>query len=240
MSLSVNTFKKNYLPFALVLPPIAVYILVLILPIPIPISRFFSQFSFTYFLLVSSLYYLSYKAKGKYSWLFSAIVTALVFSMKLSFLWTSGHSGNMMIGGFLPFRDGFSYFSSANFLFDGTLIQSIASWRPMFTSFVSSLLLLTQQNLMWSIAILVGLMGMSCYLSAYLILRDFGALAATIYMTFLYFYTIDFIGLLYTELLGLALGCLGFILVWIAAKSQNIVKLVVGLAVMMIAVSVRA
>ena len=240
MNFSVNTFKKHDLSFVLVLFPVALYILILIIPIPIPISIFFSQFSFTYFLLISALYYLSYRAKSKYAWLFSASVTALVFSMRLSYLWTSGHSGNMIIGGLLPFRDGFSYYSGANFLLDGTLIQNIAAWRPMFTSFVSSLLFLTQHNLMWSVAILVGLVGMSCYLSAYLILRDFGALAATIYMTFLYFYTIDFIGLLYTELLGLALGCLGFILVWIAAKSQNIVKLVVGLAVMMIAVSVRA
>jgi hypothetical protein len=146
----------------------------------------------------------------------------------------------MIIGGLMPFRDGFSYYSGANFLLDGSLISNIAAWRPMFTSFVSSLLLLTQHNLMWSIAILVGLLGLSCYLSAYLIRDDFGALAATIYMTFLYFYVIDFIGLLYTELLGLALGCLGFILVWNAAKSQKFFQLAAGLAVVMIAVSVRA
>lgn len=240
MNFSVNGFKKHDLSFVLVLFPVALYILILIIPIPIPISIFFSQFSFLYFLLISSLYYLSFRVKHKYTWLFSASVTALVFSMRLSYLWTSGHSGNMIIGGVLPFRDGFSYYSGANFLLDGTVISNIAAWRPMFTSFVSSLLLLTQHNLMWSIAILVGLLGMSCYLSAYLLFEEFGALAATIYIVFLYFYIIDFIGLLYTESLGLALGCLGFILVWNAAKSQKIVKLAAGLAVLMIAVSVRA
>jgi hypothetical protein len=237
---SVNLLKKFFLPVILVLFPFALFIFILIIPIPISISIFFSQFSFPYFILVLFLYYVSFSVKRKFPWFFAACVTALVFSMQLSYFWTSGYSGNMIIGGLLPFRDGFSYYSGANFLSDGYRISNIAAWRPMFTSFVSSLLFLTQHNLMWSMAILVGLLGISCILSAYVIRNDFGTLAATLYITSLYFYIQHLIGILYTELLGLALGCLGFVIVWSSTKSQRIDRLVAGLAVLVIAVSARA
>ncbi len=240
MGASRTFLKKHFLSLILVIFPLALFVSILIAPIPISISIFFSQFSFLYFILVLFLYYVSFSAKGKHAWFFAACVTALIFSLRLSYLWISGYSGNMIIGGLLPYRDGFSYYNGANFLTDGYRISNIASWRPLFTSFVSSLLFLTQHNLMWSMAILVGLLGISCILSAYIIRNDFGALAATLYITFLYFYIQGLIGILYTELLGLALGCLGFILVWSATKSQRIVKLAVGLAVLMIAVSIRA
>ena len=237
---AIINIKKYFLSLVLFLFPVALYFLILIIPIPISISSFFSRYSFPYFIFVLFLYYVSFRVNSKYPWFFAACVTALIFSMRLSYLWHSGFSGNMIIGGLLPFRDGFSYYSSANFLFDGQLITDVAAWRPMFTSFVSSLLMLTQHNLMWSMAILVGFLGTSCYLSAYLVRKDLGALAGTLYITFLYFYIHSLIGFLYTEMLGLSLGCLGFILVWSAAKSLRLVDLMVGLAVLMVAVSVRA
>ena len=240
MNALVTLLRKYSLPFVLVLFPFVLFICILITPIPVSISIFFSQFSFPYFILVLFLFYVSFSIKRKYSWFLAACVTALVFSMQLSYLWTSGYSGNMIIGGILPFRDGFSYYSGANFLSDGYRISNIAAWRPMFTSFVASLLFLTQHNLMWSMAILVGLLGISCVLSAYAIRNDFGALAATLYITSLYFFIQHLIGILYTELLGLALGCLGFVIVWSSIKSQRLDKLAAGLAVLVIAVSVRA
>jgi hypothetical protein len=240
MNPSVTRLKKLFLPFILVLFPFVLFIFILIIPISISISVFFSQFSFPYFILVLFLYYMSFSVKGKFPWFFAACVTALVFSLQLSYFWISGFSGNMIIAGLLPFRDGFSYYSGASFLSDGYKISNIAAWRPMFTSFVSSLLFLTQHNLMWSMAILVGLLGTSCILSAYVIRNDFGKLAATLYITSLYFYIQHLVGILYTELLGLALGCLGFVIIWSSAKSQRIDRLIVGLIVLVVAVSARA
>jgi hypothetical protein len=240
MNVLVSLFKKSLLPFVLILFLLAFYIFILLVPIQISISHFFSKFSFPYFLVVLFLYFISFRAKGEHAWFFSACVTVLIFSMQLSYLWISGRSENMIIGGLLPFRDGFNYYSGANFLADGGLLVNMAAWRPMYTSFISSLLVLTQHNLMLSMAILVGLLGIGCYLSARLVRNEFGALAATLFITFLYFYIQNFVGLLYTELLGLSLGCLGFILIWNAAKTQRIVQLVIGLSVLIVAISVRA
>ena len=238
MNSLVTLLKRFFLPFLLVLFPFVLFVLVLI--IPVSISAFFSHFSFLYFLLVLLLYYVSFRFTRQYSWFLAACVTALFFSMHLSYFWRSGYSGNMIVGGLLPFRDGFSYYSGASFLSDGYRIANIAAWRPMYTSFVASLLFLTQHNLMWSMAILVGLLGTSCVLSAYVIRNDFGALAAALYTTFLYFYIQHLVGILYTELLGLSLGCLGFVILWNAIKSQRLDKLAMGLAVLVVAVSARA
>jgi hypothetical protein len=240
MTMPVITNKQRYLPILSAMLPVALYLVILFLPVPISISIFFSQFSTVFFLSVLVSYYLSFRLRSNTLWVYSACLTALIFAMRLSYLWTAGYSGNMILGGLLPFRDGFGYYSAASFLFDGHLFSNVAAWRPMFTGFVASLLFLTQQNLTWTMAILVGLVGLGCFLSAYLVFNEFGALAAALYFTFLYFYIIEYIGLLYTESLGLSLGCLGFILVWRAARSQGIARLAYGLAVLMVAVIVRA
>jgi hypothetical protein len=240
MIILASGFKKHYLTILSAVVPIGLYLGILFLPVPVSISVFFSQFSILFFFFTLVAYYVSFRLGGNIPWFFAACLTALVFAMRLSYLWTSGYSGNMILVGLLPFRDGFGYYSAASFLFDGHLFSNVAAWRPMFTGFVASLLLLTQHNLTWTMAILVGLAGMACFLSAYLVFNEFGALAAALYFTFLYFYILEYIGLLYTESLGLALGCLGFILLWRAARAGGVTRLAYGMAILMVAVIVRA
>ena len=90
MSASGTFLKKHFVSLILIIFPLALYISILIVPIPISISIFFSQFSFPYFLLVLFLYYVSFSVKGKYSWVSAACVTALIFSLRLSYLGISG------------------------------------------------------------------------------------------------------------------------------------------------------
>ena len=82
--------------------------------------------------------------------------------------------------------------------------------------------------------------GICYYLSAYLINRNLGSFAAAVYMSLLYFYIQPLIGTAYTEPLGLAFGCLGFVLLWTAAKKQNVLDLILGLIIFTVALSVRA
>ena len=126
MNAAFKGMKEYFLPSVSVLLPFALFISILVLPIPISISIFFSHFSFPYFLLVGFLFYVSFSLKGKYSWLFAACVTALIFSIRLSYLWTSGYSNSMVISGLLPFKDAFSYYNGASFLgLQGLVIKSL-------------------------------------------------------------------------------------------------------------------
>ncbi len=235
--------KKFLLPILTSLIPVSLYALALAMRFPYSLSQHLARYSFPYFLVVLALYYLAFHVHGRYAWLAGASLTALVFGMGVSFLWNSGHSTDMIIGGLLPYRDAFSYYNGAHFLLDGHLLAKHtngAAWRPLFTSFLSSLLWLTGQNLMWSIAIIVGLLAAAIFLSAWLLRNWLGAVAAAIYIRPVCLYIQPMLGILYTEPLGLALGCLGFILVFHATQTQNLYSFLTGLAVLVVAVSVRA
>lgn len=240
----MKNINKTFLPLLFAgLIPVLIYALILMVRVPYSVSQYIVEYSFPYFLVVFILNYASFRINGRYAWLAGACITALIFGLGLSFLWNSGYSTDMIIGGLLPFRDGFSYYNGAHFLSDGHLLAKHtngAAWRPLYTSFLASILWITRQNLMWSIALIVGLLAASVFLSAWFLRNRLGALPAALYFTFVYFYIQSMIGILYTELLGLSLGCLGLILVFHAVQTNRLQTFLYGLAVMVVAVSVRA
>jgi len=115
-----------------------------------------------------------------------------------------------------------------------------ADGRPLFPGLLASLLFLTQHNLQWTLAILVGMIGIFCYLSARQVLDSWGRLAVTLYIVLLYFYIQPLVSTTLSELPGLAFGCLGLILLWRAARALNVRDLVFGLVMLMLGTSIRA
>ena len=223
--------------------PLFFYGIVLAIPIPYSVSKAFAFYSIPFFLLILILYYINFRLAEKFRWLGGATLTSILLALRLSFLWTSGYSNDMVIGGLIPFRDAFDYYHGAKLISVGQLISNNingAAYRPLFPGFLSSVLFIFQQNFQWSMAVLVILAGICYYLSAYLIHRNIGSFAAAVYMSFLYFYIRPLIGTAYTEPLGLAFGCLGFVLLWTAAKKQNVLDLIFGLIIFTVALSVRA
>jgi hypothetical protein len=167
----------------------------------------------------------------------------LLLGLSLSFLWTSGYSDDKIIGGLIPLRDAFDYYNGANWLLSGQAIKILdegAAWRPLYPGFLSALLWITGRNLQWALVIQVGLAGLCLALSACYVRTRLGAAAAALYVTLLYFYIQPLIGTAYTETLGLALGCLGFVLLWESAETRRTLYLIEGLFVLMLAVSARA
>jgi hypothetical protein len=84
------------------------------------------------------------------------------------------------------------------------------------------------------LAILVGLTGICCFASAHQVFEFFGAKAAALYITLLYFYIQPLIGLTYTELLGLTFGSLDFILLIRSAKTINFTNFVIGISCLLL------
>ena len=112
--------------------------------------------------------------------------------------------------------------------------------RPLFPGFLSSLLLLTGQNLKLALAVLVQLAGLGSYLSARRVRQSMGVLAGTLYITFMVFYFQSFSGYAMSESLGFIGGCFGFALLWHAAEKRKWFDLLAGLSLLMVAVSARA
>jgi hypothetical protein len=228
---------------AAALIPVVVYVATLWIPIPPSLSGVVFSYSTLGFLLTFLLYFLSFRLPSAYRWTASASLTMLLLGVTVSFLWHSGFSDDKIIAGLLPFRDAFDYYNGAKWILGGELIKSInegASWRPLYPGFLASLLWLTGQNLQWTLGIQVALAGLCFSVSAQHVQSRLGPAAAAFYLTLLFFYIQPLIGTAYTETLGLALGCLGFVLLWSAGESRSLVRLIGGLVMLMIAVSERA
>ena len=239
----IRTNQKLPAYFAAGAIPILFFILVLLVPIPAAISRIFWSYSFPLFLLTLLLYFVSFRLPGIYGWIAAACLTMLLLGLRLSFFWSSAYSNDKIIGGLVPFRDGFDYYNGAKLILSGhviTLVNEGAAWRPLYPGFLASLLFITGQNLQAALAVEVGLAGMCYAVSAYYLRNLWGAAAASLYATLLYFFIQHLVGTTYTEPLGLALGCLGLVLLLKAAKTARLRDLVFGLAILMLAVSARA
>ncbi|MCH7662814.1 MAG: hypothetical protein IH859_02975 [Chloroflexi bacterium] len=230
----------DYRFFLISLPPVILYILILVIEIPYSFSQFFRTYSITLFSLALIVYFLSFQMNGKSGWLLGLSITALLFGLTLSYNWTSGYSDNRILGGLLPYKDGYDYYNGARQLLNGQLLVGRSAGRPLFPGFLSTLLLITQQNLQLTLATLTALTGFTSYITARQVRHSFGPLPAAIFMALLYSYILPYIGLAWTELLGLIFGCLGFILLWQTARTLRLRDLVFGIAVLMVGVSTRS
>ncbi|MFN2120592.1 MAG: hypothetical protein ACK2T0_09395, partial [Anaerolineales bacterium] len=178
-----------------------------------------------------------------FRWSAIATLTMLLCGLSLSFLWHSGYSSDKIIGGLLPFRDAFDYYNGANWILRGEAIKVLnegAAWRPLYPGFLAALLWLTGSNLQWALAIQVGLAGLCLALAVFSVGRKWGAAPAGLFAALLFFYIQPLLGTAYTETLGLAFGCLAFILLLESDSGHGIRGLIAGLVVLMLAVSVRA
>ncbi|MBN1451342.1 MAG: hypothetical protein JW963_10040 [Anaerolineales bacterium] len=242
MRAALDSKRMNISGVGAWLVPVVLFWLVLVFEIPYSFTRYFHRYDLVVFLSVAVLYYLSFRLRGNQSVLAAFGLTMLLFALTLSYLWTSGFSDNFVIGGLLPYKDAKNYYLGANLLLNGLPIRIAgqALGRPLFPGFLSSLLLLTGQNLKVVLAILVQLAGIGLYLSARQIRYAMGALAGMLYITFMYFYFQNIAGYAMSESLGFIGGCFGFALIWHAARNRKWLDLLLGLGVLMVAVSARA
>ena len=225
-----------------VLVPLVSFWAVLFIKIPLPIGRFFSAYSIFLFIFVLAIYFLAFCMAGRYTLWVGLGVTMLLFALTLSFKWTSGFSDNFLIGGLLPYKDAKNYYYGANLILNRMALSDAgqATERPLFPGFLSSILLLTGQNLQVSVAILVQLAGVGLYMSARQIKDSFGAVPASLLSTLLYFYIQPWLGYTMSEMLGFVLGCFAFGMLWHTAYRVRWFDLFIGLLSLMMAISARA
>ncbi|HET9588682.1 MAG TPA: hypothetical protein VFO91_07820, partial [Anaerolineales bacterium] len=134
------------------------------------------------------------------------------------------------------------YYVGAKLILDGQPLEKAgqATERPLFPGFLSSMLMLTGQNLKITLAIIVQLAGISLYLSGREVSRFIGVFPASLYMTLMYFYIQPLIGYTLSEMLGFMLGCLASALIWRASHNLKWADLTLGLMTLLVAVSARA
>ncbi len=222
--------------------PFVLFWVVLLIKIPYAFSHYLSAYYLVSFLIVLLLYYLCYRLPNRYGIFASLCLSMILLALTLSYQWTSGYSDNMVIGGLLPYKDAKNYYYGAKLILNGMPMINAgqSTERPLFPGFLSALFLLTDQNLKIVLAIITQLIAVGLFFSARQILDSLGGWAASIYITFAYFYIQPVVGHTLSELLGFLLGCFAFCLLWRASYSLKWLDLLLGLFVLLMAVSARA
>ncbi|HEY2980406.1 MAG TPA: hypothetical protein VGJ22_04425 [Anaerolineales bacterium] len=239
----MRQYKALIQPILFFVIPVLLYAAILLVRIPYAWTQGFQRYSFVAFVLVVLLYYGCFRLPGRSRFLAGLALTMILFGLTLSYKWSSGFSDNGVIGGLIPYKDGKNYYVGAQMLLNGSYIRADglqAAWRPLSASLLASILFLTGQNLQLTIAILTGLTALCCFLAAYGMLPQLGPLPTAFFASLLFFWIQGFVGYALSEIPGFALGCLGFLFLWRAAASLRISDLVLGLVLLIIAVSARA
>ena len=216
---------------------------ILIARIPYSFSGFFNQYSLAFFLLAWAAFSLSFRARGWAGWVLGLALTLILFTLPLSYKWTSGFSDNRVIAGLIPYKDQFFYYHGAREVLSGRLIPAgflQAVWRPLFPAFFSNLLFLTGASLKWSLAILTCLSAAVFYCAGREVRRIGGSWGAGLYLTLLLFYSSYYIGMVASELAATALACLASALLLYSARKRSRRQFFAGVIVLMLSLSMRA
>lgn len=113
-----------------------VYFLALKVPLPTAIISRFSPFTLLYFIGLVILFFLVFQIANRPLRTASGLfLTALVFALPLAIRLSTGLSNATVLGGFIPYKDGYYYYNSANMLLNGQPITANGlqgAFRPLF------------------------------------------------------------------------------------------------------------
>ncbi len=157
-------------------------------------------------------FFLVFRINGFWGKLLSFIMIMGLFALALSGLWASGNTEPQVISALLPSTDAGQYYYDGLRLLNGTQFSDFGSRRPIFPGLISLLLALTGKNLQSIIAILVGIVGIACYLAVKQTQKLWNPLSISTFLLLVFFFYRRFAGRVMSENLGLALGLLGFAL----------------------------
>jgi len=188
---------------------------------------------------IALLFYGTFRLPGRLGRALSLSALLITFALPLARLWHTGASDGFIIGGLLPFSDAAIYYDDARNILMGGTMGEWSPQRPLFSGLLATLLAATQQNLQISLAIFVAMNAIACFFVAREMQKTHGATVAALISVQVFLYYRVFIGKTMTEHLGLALGLLGFALLWRCASNQRLGTGWVGLFLLAFALNAR-
>lgn len=190
------------------------------------------------FLLV--IFALLFNLKGFFGKALAFTFTLSLFCIPLLYKWQTADYYSAL-GGLLPTRDANSYYQEAQNLIHGFSFTGSASFRPIYTSFLATLMKAVNGNLQLALFVLVILNGLAVYFAAREIRRIFnGGIASAIFIVISYMFYRRFAGTLLTENLGFCLGAFALVFLVRGAAERNLKHLLFGLFLLTAGLNARA
>jgi len=184
--------------------------------------------------------YFAFRMQHRAGNLIGMAATLSLFAMPLAGLWASGQSQSTVLSGLIPLYDAELYYVDALRLLNGHAFSIFSARRPLFTGLLAVLLSITGRNLMVALAIMTAITGLACYFTAREMQRTHGAEFAVFILMVLFLFNRAHSGISMSESLGLALGSLGFGLLWRGASTKSLSYIWAGLLTTTLALNARA
>ncbi len=236
-------FKELTSQAAGLLLPAIIFLLVFFTPLPAKFLSSLLPLRLPHLILGLGLYHACFRLPGKAGWLAGASLTAAFFALLLSRNWSLGLSNANIIGGFIPYKDGFYYYNGAGVLLGGQPIPDTGlqgAFRPLFPGLLAALLAATGRNLMAATAVITLWLSMSLFSAAWTAGKEWGALPAAWLMVLMTAFIAPMVGFNLTELPGLAYACLAFTLLVASDLNKKPTDVVIGGMALIMANSIRA
>ncbi|MBK9925682.1 MAG: hypothetical protein IPP66_10355 [Anaerolineales bacterium] len=143
--------------------------------------------------------------------------------------------------GVFPSSDANGYFTGAIKVLYGEDIPPFAARRPLFITYLSTILFLTRQDLVLSLVVLAVIVAISLFLLVSEVKNNFGVLpAALVAAIMIYCYSGRYTGKFLTEQLGIPLGMLSLSIFLRALRQNSFRHAIWGVFVLAIALNARA
>lgn len=237
LKLNWTNWGKN---LVLLSVPLLLYSLLLAFPLPRQIGLTFRYGFSTTLLILVVIFTITYWIPGWLGNLIGITATLIIFALPLSGLWSSGQSEQYILGGLLPFSDAMNYHSDAQRLLEGMSFSSFSGRRPIFSAFLSVLLVISNRNLQVTMAIFVVITAFACFLAVREIQRTHGIGVCVFFILLLFLFYRPLIGKTLTEHMGLTYGVIGFTLIWYGARERKKWSIFLGIFFISLALNARA
>jgi len=184
--------------------------------------------------------YLVFRIPGRIGEVSTWAVVMVLFALPLAGMWAFGHTQTSTLSGLIPLNDAKGFYMDALRLTYGTNFSFFASRRPLFAGLLSVLLVLTNYNLMACLAALTAITAIAILLTAREVQRTHGMETAVFLLMMIFLYYRLHSGTVMSENLGVALGSLGFAILWRGSTKRNLSMIWLGILITTLALNARA
>lgn len=186
--------------------------------------------------VLAVMFYLAYRYNKR--WVVVVLVS-LFCALSLSGLWVNRSNDLQVLSGFVFFSDAAQYYADSLRLLAGFSMSAFSGRHPLSTVFFGTLLWLVNGDLQLVLILLVLLVAVSVIVLGDFVSRLHGPVAAALLTTLLLVFARRFTGLLNSEQLGFALGCLSLLFLLRATAKRDAWSGILGLLFLGLAIAVR-